>query len=78
MLTAIHDASARGRCVPPMPQWFKELPVDEQLRRWQEAWDRGDWFPAFDAEAGDAEGGGCDAAPPYGATGGDTGGAWLI
>src|SRR5690348_7310790 len=48
---AAYNAASRGRGTPPLPQWFRELPVEEQLRRWQAARDRGDHEPARDGEA---------------------------
>jgi hypothetical protein len=60
MMAAVYDASARQRCVPPLPRWFRQLPVEEQLRRFGAAIDRGDFWPfepgdppADDTEADD-------------------------
>jgi hypothetical protein len=44
-MAAVHAAACRRCGVPPLPQWFLALPVEEQLRRWQEAMERGDYEP---------------------------------
>ena len=48
-MAAVHAASCRRRGVPPLPGWFLALPVEEQLRRWREAMDRGDYEPCPEA-----------------------------
>lgn len=48
-MAAVHAATCRRRGVPPLPQWFLVLPVEEQLRRWQEAMERGDFEPCPEA-----------------------------
>ena len=48
-MAAVHAASCRRRGVPPLPGWFLQLPAEEQLRRWGEAMDRGDFEPCPEA-----------------------------
>jgi len=48
-MAAVQAATCRRRGVPPLPQWFLVLPVEEQLRRWQEAMERGDFEPCPEA-----------------------------
>jgi hypothetical protein len=75
-MAAVHAASCRRRGVPPLPQWFLALPPEEQLRRWQEALDRGDYEPYSQARDGvydwtiwvvpDIVGGSAGSGLPYG------------
>jgi len=48
-MAAVYRATCRRCGVPPLPQWFLVLPVEEQLRRWQEAMERGDFEPCPEA-----------------------------
>ena len=48
-MAAVYRATCRRCGVPPLPQWFLVLPVEEQLRRWGEAMDRGDFEPCPEA-----------------------------
>ena len=48
-MAAVQAATCRRRGVPPLPQWFLQLPAEEQLRRWGEAMDRGDFEPCPEA-----------------------------
>ena len=75
-LLAAGPACCRYRKVPPLPAWFLALPVEEQLRRWQEALDRGDYEPYSQARDGvydwtiwvvpDIVGGSAGSGLPYG------------
>jgi hypothetical protein len=75
-MAAVHAATCRRRGVPPLPQWFLQSPVEEQLRRWREAMDRGDYEPCPEARDGvydwtiwvepDIVGGSAGSGLPYG------------
>jgi len=75
-MAAVHAASCRRRGVPPLPGWFLQLPAEEQLRRWGEAMDRGDFEPCPEAAddtydparyvAPDIVGGSAVSGLPYG------------
>src|SRR5262245_15479772 len=63
-LIALHNTVRRLGGVRPLPEWFRQLPVPEQLRRFQEAADRGDHDPCAGADGlddsardGEADGG---------------------
>jgi hypothetical protein len=51
-MAAVQAATCRRRGVPPLPKWFLQSPVEEQLRRWREAMDRGDYEPCPEARDG--------------------------
>ena len=51
-MAAVQAATCRRRGVPPLPKWFLQSPVEEQLRRWREAMDRGDYEPCPEAGGG--------------------------
>ena len=74
-LIALHNAVRRRAGMRPLPEWFKELPVPEQLRRFREAMERGDHDPCAGADGLDdpAQDGQADGGPgqagedlPYG------------